>query len=167
MDRKVVFAIVAATIFSLSISAAVIAPVGPRNDPLPDHKFRVEIDGIVSSSFAEVSGIRLTTDVVEYRDGTDMNVRYLPGLNKIDPITLKRGLTGNSDLWDWYENVRSGSDARKNMAVIVMDHGRIDRVRYNFQECFPTSYSGPSLDSTSGDLAFETITIQCESISFE
>jgi phage tail-like protein len=167
MDRKVIFAVVAATIFSLSVSAAVIAPGGPRNDPLPDSKFRVEIDGLVSSSFAEVSGIRLTTDVIEYRDGTDINIRYLPGLNKVGDITLKRGVTGDSDLWDWYEEVRSGADARKNMAVIIMDHGRIDRVRYTFEDCFPIVYEGPSLDSTPGDIAYESLTLQCEQVYFE
>jgi phage tail-like protein len=166
MDRKVIFAVVAATIFSLSISAVVIAPSGMRNDPLPDHRFIVEIDGIASSSFTYVEGIESTTEVIEYREGNDNDVRYLPGLNRVGALTLKRGLTENSELWDWYEEFVSGLGNRRSMSIIIQDHSRNEKVRFNFQECFPVRYEIEPLDSTPGGIATEVLDIACEKMDW-
>ena len=166
MDRKVIFALIAATIFSLSISAVVIAPTGSRNDPLPDHRFVVEIDGIASSGFTLVEGIRSTTDVIEYREGNENDVRYLPGLTRVGALTLQRGLTGNSDLWDWYSEFQSGLGTRRAMSIIIQDHSRNERVRFNFQECFPVKYEILSLDSTPGGTATEEIEVACERVDW-
>src|SRR5262249_46928705 len=64
-----------------------------RQDPLGNFRFRVEIDGVAVAGFSEALVGSATTDVIEYREGTDpMLVRKLPGLSKFDNITLKRGL---------------------------------------------------------------------------
>jgi phage tail-like protein len=166
MDRKVIFAIVSATIFSLSISAVVIAPSGMRNDPLPDHKFIVEIDGIASSGFTLVEGVRSTTEVIEYREGNENDVRYLPGLTRVGALTLQRGLTENSDLWEWYEEFQSGLGTRRAMSIIILDHSRNERVRFNLQECFPAEYGILPLDSTPGGTATEEIVVACERVDW-
>src|SRR5438094_6259709 len=41
-----------------------------RQDPLNNCRFRVEIDGIQTASFSEVSIGATATDVIDYREGT-------------------------------------------------------------------------------------------------
>ena len=55
-----------------------------RNDPFTVGNFRIEIQGIPSTSFSEVHGLTTSIDVVDYRAGdvTTNSERKLPGLNK-------------------------------------------------------------------------------------
>jgi len=60
-----------------------------RQDPLRNFRFRVEIDGIAVAGFSEALVGSATTDVIEYREGTDpMLVRKLPGLSKFNNIVF-------------------------------------------------------------------------------
>ena len=43
-------------------------PSPGRNDPFTAGNFRVEIDGITSTSFSEVRGLEICIEVVDYRD---------------------------------------------------------------------------------------------------
>ena len=56
-------------------------PGSSRHDPYRNFNFRVEIDGIASSSFSEVVFPDSTIGVVEYREGGDKtsSSRKLPG----------------------------------------------------------------------------------------
>jgi phage tail-like protein len=70
---------------------------GQRNDPYRSFNFRVDIDGLESAAFSEVSGLTAEGDSVDYREGTDATntVRKLIGLRKFGTLTLKRGYTTN------------------------------------------------------------------------
>ena len=66
----------------------------PRNDPLRNFRFRLEIDGIAQANFSEVAVGETTTEAIDYREGNEPNhVRKLSGLTKFGNITLKRGIT--------------------------------------------------------------------------
>lgn len=68
-----------------------------RGDPFPGFDFVVEIDGVETAGFQEVSGLEGSLDVIEYREGADaLTVRKLPGMVKYGNVTLKRGLTDSS-----------------------------------------------------------------------
>ena len=69
-----------------------------REDPYTGYNFEVIVTGVsddgkaVRGSFAEVSGLEVAIDPIEYRNGSeDITVRKLPGLKKFTNITLKRG----------------------------------------------------------------------------
>lgn len=74
-----------------------------RRDPFPGFQFVVEIDGVASAAFEEVSGLDGAVDVVEYREGADVSAttRKIPGLAKYANVVLSRGLTDSRDLYDW------------------------------------------------------------------
>ena len=65
------------------------------HDPYASYSFLVE--GINVASFAEVSGLEVEIETIEYREGNDptAGVRKLPGLTKFANIVLKRGVTLN------------------------------------------------------------------------
>jgi phage tail-like protein len=132
-----------------------------RNDPLRGFNFRIELDNTSVASFREASGLTLNTDPVDYREGTDtwLSVRKLPGLTKNTNITLKRGITKNKDLWNWYRNIQNGVEDRRNGAIVLQDEQHNDVLRWQFQNGWITKWEGASMNATSNDVSIETIEI--------
>lgn len=166
MDRRIIFAVLGVLIFLVSASSVALAPSGRgKPDPLPSSNFLVEIDGIASASYMSVEGVGSEVEVVEYRDATDPNSVFLiPGNYRSGPITLKRGLSENTELWDWYKSNLDNPVDRRSMSIVFMDHGRNEKARYNAHECWPSSYYIEPLVSNPSDVAIEVIVIQCESV---
>src|SRR5688572_25162394 len=123
---------------------------GKRNDPFRTFNFRIEIDGLSVGAFSEVAGLSSEGDAIEYREGTDipLTVRKLVGLRKYTNITLKRGYTQNTELWDWYSNIVNGIPDRRNGSVILVDEERRDVMRWNFENGWINKLEGPALKAT-------------------
>lgn len=142
-------------------------PVGERTDPYRNFRFLVEIDGIVQAGFSEAIMPASTSDVIEYREGTwPPRVRKLPGLTKYSNLILKWGITASMDLYDWRKLVEQGKmrEARRNMAVILMDEEGSPAARWEFGEAWPSKYDAPDLTATGNDVAIETLEIAFETM---
>lgn len=162
MDRKIAFALLGTTLFALSVSAVVTAPYGGKPDPLPSSNFIVEIDGLVSASYTAVEGLGVEMEVIEYREGNDPNdVKFLPGNSRVQPMTLIRGITGDTELFDWYMDTKDGTASPKSMSVVLLDHGRNEKMRYNFHGCWASAYYVEPLDSNPSNVAYENLVVQC------
>lgn len=136
-----------------------------RTDPYRGYNFLVEIDGISQAGFQEVSGLDVTTDPVDYREGTDPpHVRKLPGLNKYTTITLKRGITDSDELWRWRKTVIDGKAERKNGSIVLRNEAGEEKLRWNFKEGWLSQWTGPSFNSTSTAVAVETLIITHEEL---
>src|SRR5712692_7466429 len=98
-------------------------PPAPPANPYSALNFRVELDGITVAAFSECSGLASETDVIEYRSGSDGpgSARKLPGLRKFADIVLKRGITKDRQLWDWYKTVLDGAVQRKQGSIVMLD----------------------------------------------
>src|SRR5437870_2852103 len=96
---------------------------GERVDPFRGFNFRIEIDGTDVAGFREASGLTFTIDPVEYREGNDpdMHMRKLFGMRKYANIALKKGITVNRELWDWYRTVVNGTADRRSGAIVLLD----------------------------------------------
>ena len=133
---------------------------GDRRDPLRNFRFRVEIDGIVQAGFSEATVPDTTTDVIEYREGTEITTpRKLPGLTKYGNLSLKWGTTDSMDLYNWRKQIIDGNVQRKNLAVIVIDEGGNDKARYEFVNAWPSKYDPADLNATGNAVAIETLEI--------
>jgi len=133
-----------------------------RKDPFRNSRFLLEIDGIVQAGFSEVTIPDSTSDPVEYREGNeDMTVRKLLGLNKYGNLTLKWGITDSMELFDWRKQVVQGKmkDARRNIAVILLDEEGNAAARWEFREAWPSKYDAPDLSAKGNDVAIETMEI--------
>jgi phage tail-like protein len=140
-------------------------PTGSRIDPFRGFNFLVEIDGITQAGFQEVGGLDASTDAVDYREGNYPNhVAKLSGLNKYSPITLKRGITTEKELWDWRQGVMDGKTERKNGSIVLLDEAGAEKIRWNFTNGWPTKWTGPSFNSTSTAVAIETLEITHEEL---
>jgi len=140
---------------------------GQRVDPYGGYNFKVEWDGIIQAGFKTCSGLESAQDTGDYREGTDrsLNKRRLPGLLTSANLTLGRGISDNHELWDWRNDIIQGKATRKNLSVILMDDQGHERRRWNFVNCWPSKWTGPSLDATSAEIAIESLEIAHEGIS--
>ncbi len=140
-------------------------PTGVRVDPYRGYNFLVEIDNITQAGFQEVGGLDVTTDTVEYREGSDPNhVRKLPCLNKYSAITLKRGITDSDELWRWYKSVLDGKIDRRNGSIVLLDDTGTEKLRWNFANAWPSKWTGPSFNSTTNAVAVESLEITHEEV---
>ncbi len=138
----------------------------PRdNDPIGNYNFIIEIDGIGVAGFAKMSGLKNETEIIEYRDGSDItSVRKLPGLTKFGDVTLKRGVTRSNDLWNWRKSVIDGQLQRRSISVVLLDEARQEAKRWNLFEAWPAKWTGPELNGKGNDVAIEELVLACERI---
>ncbi len=140
-------------------------PVGKRVDPYRNFRFLVEIDSIVQAGFSEATIPDTSQDPVEYREGGEPpTVRKIPGIIKYGNLTLKWGITDSMELYNWRKQVEQGKmeDARRNLAVILMDDEGNPKSRWEFTDAWPSKYDAPDLSAKGSDIAIETLEIAHE-----
>jgi len=136
-----------------------------RKDPFQGFRYIVEIEGIIQAGFSEVTIPDSTQEPIEYRVGTDLpTARKLPGLVKYGNVVLKAGVTDSLELSDWRSLVESGKikDARRNMAIIILDDESNMVARWEFREAWPTKCDAPDLKANGNEIAIETLEIAHE-----
>ncbi len=143
-----------------------------RERPYSQFNFLVSIDtgdtDSAQAGFQEVSGLGLEITVAEYRNGNEKDnaPRKITGTYKVPDVTLKRGVIGSLDLYDWLDEVRNGSqNARKTVTVQLQNEDHSSVVQsWTLKETRPIKYTGPSLSGKGTDVAIEELVLACERI---
>jgi phage tail-like protein len=140
-----------------------------RLDPYTGFNFSVELDGITRAGFRECSGLENSQNAGEYREGTDKNlsVRKLPGLVTHSDITLSRGITADSKLWEWRQKAMKGAVERHDISITLLDDTGNAKITWNLFACWPRQWTGPSLNATADDLAVEQLVLACERVEVD
>jgi phage tail-like protein len=149
-----------------------------RDNPYGAFNFRVTATRFggaetIRAGFQEVSGLGIEVTVAEYRNGNDPqnHVRKIMGLNKATDVTLKRGLIGDLDFFNWIKDVRDGTQNgvldQVTIELMAEDHsGPV--MTWRLLNARPTKVTFPTLNAKGGtDVAMEEIVLACESISAE
>jgi phage tail-like protein len=147
-----------------------VAMAVQRANPYGAYNFLVEIDNVVSAGFAEVEGLGMEIAYAEYRNGNDpMNSpRKLVGLRKFTNITLKRGMTGSTDLFLWLKSAAEGQPAARSVAIILQDEAHNEVLRWRLRHAQPQKWSGPHLvGAAPGTVAMEELVIVHEGLEIE
>ena len=136
----------------------------PRRDPFKNFSFLVEIDGIASAGFKSVSGLAAEVEVAEYREGADHSIRKLPARVRYPNVTLRRGLTTSSDLWNWWKTVRDGALQRRTVVITLLDDSRQPVLRWTLLEAWPVKWELSELDASKNEVAIETLELAHEGL---
>ena len=137
-------------------------------DPYLGYNFFVEWNGIIHAGFRECSGLAATRNSQDYREGTDPpTMRKLPGLNSYANITLKRGITNNPEMWEWWQKNATGQPDRRSISIVMLDHIGEEKIRWNLSECWPTSWTAPDLNATSDDVAIVSMELTHEGLTVD
>lgn len=138
-----------------------------RTDPFKNFRFRVEIDGITTAAFSEATVPDSTSDVIDYREGTDgPGFRKLSGAIKYGNLTLKKGITDSTELYNWRKLVeqKGAALARKNVSLVLIDEEGKDQCRWDLQSAWPSKYDPSDFNAKGNEVLIETYEIAHEGI---
>ena len=140
-----------------------------RDNPYLNFNFLVDLGLGDEMGFSEVEVPSGEIEVIEYREGGDRvnSARKLPGLAKYPNVTLKRGITGRTDLFEWWKSVRDGQVQRRNVTITLLDEQRQAVLRWHLRDAFPVKIEGPSLNATGNEVAIETLELAHEGLEIE
>jgi len=143
-----------------------------RKDPLVAYHFALQFDGINEATFREASGFDSEVEVVESREaGPKGNtiIKKLPGALKWSNITLKRGFTNDTKLYEWHKEAMQGkmSKARRSGSIVVYDPEDKEVMRYNFVNGWISKWKGADLNATNNQVAVEELTLVHEGLEWK
>jgi phage tail-like protein len=123
------------------------------------------------AGFQECSQIGMSVDVIEYRNGNDRenSVRKLTGLARVNDVTLKRGIIGSLDLYQWLDQIRNGdAGAHRTVRIQLMneDHSAVVQAWKLLRARIVKHVSGP-LNAKGTDVAMEELTLAYERLEME
>jgi phage tail-like protein len=123
------------------------------------------------AGFQECSQIGMSVDVIEYRNGNEKenSPRKLTGLNRTADVTLKRGIIGSLDLYQWLDEIRNGDqNALRTVRIHLQneDHTQIAQTWALLRARIIKHVSGP-LNAQGCDVAIEELTLACERLELE
>jgi phage tail-like protein len=136
--------------------------------PLPKFHFKVEVEGGISASFQEVSGLDTEVDVVEYRhgDSPEFSTIKMPGLRKSSDVTLKKGtFTGDIGFYDWFVQNNMNTIERRTVQIMLLNEGGDAEIIWTLTNAFPKQVQGTDLNSQSSDVAVETLVLAHEGLA--
>lgn len=156
---------IAVLLLALTVSTPARLAAQGRQD-VPRYFFQIEIEGIGTGSFRSVSGLSVETEVVEFREGGDTGfIRKVPGATKWPDLVLKRGFTGNTELYDWatvYQ--RTGNLIRRSGTIVMYEADGKPVATWKFTAGWPSKWDGPSLNTSATEVAVETLVIVHEGL---
>lgn len=135
--------------------------------------FSFEIDGLAGvNMFTACSGLSLEFDVIKHDTilaGKTKIERKMPGRPKYSEVVLKRGLTSNKDLHDWFKQVTDGAveTPYKTATIVVIDRIGNRVANFSLESCWPSKLTVSDLSSGSDDVMIEELTIQHEFLDWK
>lgn len=159
---------------SLSIEAGgggAVSHSTPRSgDPDVAYAFTVTIGSINYAMFSELSGLSWKAEPVPIREGGNNEYSLnMVGPGKFEPLVLKRGwFASTGEFYDMLKGALTGSKTeRVNMTIAVLDRQYQKIGEYTFTRAFIIEYSGPSLNSMSGQVGFEQIRMAYDKFTYK
>jgi phage tail-like protein len=123
------------------------------------------------AGFQEISEIGTSVDVIEYRNGNskENSVQKITGLNKATDVTLKRGVIGSLNLYQWLDQIRNGDQAAYRTVTIQLqneDHTQVVQTWKLLRARIIKHVSGP-FNAKGCDVAMEELTLAYERLELE
>ncbi len=126
-------------------------------------------EGVVVGGFSEVSGLGVEISYSDYRNGNEKvnSARKIPNTHKLDDVTLKRGVVGSDDLFQWIKGVRNGTADPRDVSITLMDEARNAVATFRLHRAQPKKWSGPTLAAKGGgEVAMEELHFVHEGIEY-
>jgi phage tail-like protein len=123
------------------------------------------------AGFQEISGIGMEVTVSEYRSGNhkENSVMKITGMNKSTDVTMKRGVIGSLNLYQWLNQIRNGDQAAYRTVTIQLqneDHTDVVATWKLLRARIIKHTSGP-LNAKGTDVAMEELVLAYERLEME
>jgi phage tail-like protein len=145
-----------------------------RDNPYGAFNFMVKLgdaggEDQIGGGFSDFSGAGNEVKYSEYRNGNDPenHVRKVANTNVTDDVTLKRGIIGDTRLFDWIKAQREGDHEPRTVTVTLLDEARTPVCQWVLRQAQPKKWVGPTLVAKgAGDVAMEELQLVSERIDF-
>jgi phage tail-like protein len=146
-----------------------------RDRPYTQFNFLVDLGNGVTegprAGFQELSGIGMEVTVSEYRTGNsrENSVMKITGLNKATDVTMKRGVIGSLDLYQWLDQIRNGDQKALRTVTIQLqneDHTEVVQTWKLLRARIIKHTSGP-FNAKGTDVAMEELVLAYERLEME
>jgi phage tail-like protein len=136
---------------------------------LPDKKQEV-----CEAEFSECAGLEMNMEVNTIKEGGNNTEQvHLAGPLTYGQLSLKRGMTANFDLWDWFESVQNNRNLRVEGEIQILSSRRTSKdanppgaksknVVFKLSNCMPVKIVAPSLNAMDGEIAIEEMQLVYE-----
>ncbi len=123
------------------------------------------------AGFAEVSGLGMQLEVIEYRNGNsrENEPMKITGLARVGDVTLRRGLIGSLKLYRWIDQIRNGdTNALRTVTIQLQneDHTATVQTWKLLRARIIKHTSGP-FNANGGDVAMEEMVLAFERLELE
>ena len=123
------------------------------------------------AGFAEVSGLGMQLEVIEYRNGNsrENEPMKITGLARVGDVTLRRGLIGSLTLYRWINQIRNGDQNALRTVTIQLqneDHTQVVQTWKLLRARIVKHVSGP-FNAKGGDVAMEEMVLAFERLELE
>jgi phage tail-like protein len=145
-----------------------------RYDPYKSYRFLIYFGTSTSpvAAVSKVSGLKRSSNVIEYNEGGNAVILKGLGRTKYDPVTLERGVTHDTDFSDWANAAQvldkgspntSLKNLRKEVRIDLLNEGGQPALRFFVHRCWVSEYQAlPDLDAGANAIAIEHIKLENE-----
>ena len=137
--------------------------------PIPKFHFQVEWGG-AKIGFTEVSGLEVSTEVIEYREGSSPEYHKIkmPGMQKFGNITLKRGtFKSDNEFFKWWNTKSLGKVERRDLTVSLLNENHEPVIVWKVKNAWPVKLQSADLKSDANEVAIETLELAHEGLVIE
>jgi phage tail-like protein len=125
----------------------------------------------VRAGFSEVILPDAAIEAIEYRNGNERSneARKLLGPVRYENLVLKRGLIGDLDLYNWWNQARNGElNALRNVTVSLLTEDRTATVfTWHFRNARPARYGFTHLAGEGDETVLEIFELAFERMEIE
>jgi phage tail-like protein len=145
-----------------------------RFDPYKPYLYLIYFDQTTTpvAGVSKVSGLKRSSDVIEYKEGGSLIIRKGLGRTKYEPITLERGVTHDKDFEDWANAAqvldkgaptRSLKALRKEIRIELLNEAGQLVIRYLVHRCWVSEFQALSdLDAGANGVVMEHAKLENE-----
>jgi phage tail-like protein len=148
-----------------------------RIDPYKNFKFRVKWDNQYVAGLSKMSAIKRSSEVIEWREAGGPSVtRKMPGRTKFEPVTFEVGLTHDTQLIAWADQVNSpqGDAAmslknyRKEVTVEVLNLQATPVMAFTLHRAWVAEFQAvPEMDANANAVAIQTLKLEYEGFTLD
>jgi phage tail-like protein len=145
-----------------------------RFDPYKTYRFLVYFAPSTTpvAAVSKVSGLKRSSDVIDYKEGGNAIILKGLGRTKYEPITLERGVTFDHDFETWANAAQvlvngdpstSLAQLRQEMSIVLLNEEAQAVQRYIVHRAWVSEFQAlPDLDAGANAIAIEHIKLENE-----
>ena len=138
------------------------------NPEFTNFNFYVEIhpndqSGSIEAAFAECDGLEMSIENKVIREGgNNGRAIQLMGPVSYGELSLKRGITKDFSLWDWFEHLQAGKGRRyrADVEILLRSSNQDDprtQTKFHLSNCLPIKLKAPGLNAQDDAVAIEEV----------